>query len=83
VISGPAAYPSESTRLVVPAPSLAVAALREATDEYWIAVVRLDSDPVDLRFFPVDALPPDADDRVSLALAYPLGSAEPDARAFG
>jgi 8-oxo-dGTP pyrophosphatase MutT (NUDIX family) len=28
---------------------------------------------VDLRFFPVDALPPDADDGVRAALAYALG----------
>ena len=83
MISGPAAHPSESTRLVVPAPSLAVAALREATDESWIAVVRLDSDPVDLRFFPVDGLPLDADDGVRSALAYALGRAERCARPVG
>ena len=96
-------------------PSLAAAALREATEESGIADLRLDPDPVhldvhpitcslgvatrhfdvrflatapeqavpvrsaesvDLRFFPVDALPPDADDGVRSALAYALGRAE-------
>jgi len=37
--------------------------------------VRLDSDPVDLRFFPVNALPPGADDGVMSAQAYALARA--------
>ena len=93
-------------------PTLAAAALREATEESGIADLRLDPAPVhldvhpitcslgvadpafrrsvrghrsrrgcsgavvesvDLRFFPVDALPADADDGVRAALAYALG----------
>jgi 8-oxo-dGTP pyrophosphatase MutT (NUDIX family) len=100
-------------------PSLAAAALREATEESGIAELRLDPDPVhldvhpitcslgvatrhfdvrflafaperavpvrsaesvDLRFFPVDALPPDADDGVRAALAYALGRASTSPR---
>jgi 8-oxo-dGTP pyrophosphatase MutT (NUDIX family) len=93
-------------------PTLAAAALREATEESGIADLLLDPAPVhldvhpitcslgvptrhfdvrfvatapvagvpvrsvesvDLRFFPVDALPTDADDGVRAALAYALG----------
>ncbi len=95
-------------------PSLAAAALREATEESGIADLRLDPGPVhldvhpitcslgiatrhfdgrflatapdaavpvrseesvDLRFFPVEKLPPDADEGVRAALAYALGRA--------